>query len=159
MPAKTRVRPLDIADHDAVFEMMAEPEAVVMAAFTVDDPTDREAFDEQTARVLAIRDSVHLAVTDHEGTFVGTISVFPSDKGVPEVTYWIAQRHWGRGHASRALELVLTQTSRPVIARVARDNVRSRRVLEKSGFEVVGSGRDYAAGRRAETDELILRLA
>jgi RimJ/RimL family protein N-acetyltransferase len=53
---------------------------------------------------------------------------------------------------------VLEQTRRPVLARVALDNLGSRRVLEKAGFDVVGSNRDYAAGCRAEVDELILRL-
>ncbi len=76
-----------------------------------------------------------------------------------EVTYWIAQAHWGQGHASRALALLLEQTDRPVLARVALDNLGSRRVLEKTGFEVVGSNRDYAPGRHAETKELILRLS
>jgi amino acid transporter len=82
----------------------------------------------------------------------------PSDDGNPEVTYWIAQSHWGHGHASRALALVLEQTDRPVLARVALDNLGSRRVLEKAGFDVVGTNRDYAPGRRAEIEELILRL-
>jgi hypothetical protein len=31
-------------------------------------------------------------------------------------------------------------------------------VLERAGFDVVGSNRDYAAGRHADTEELILRL-
>jgi RimJ/RimL family protein N-acetyltransferase len=74
------------------------------------------------------------------------------------VTYWIARPHWGQGHASRALALVLDQAGRPLLARVASDNLGSRRVLEKAGFDVVGSNRDYAPGRHAETDELILRL-
>lgn len=159
MGTETRVRPLRQSDHDAVFEMMAEPAAVAMAAFTADDPTDRAAFDEHMERVLANRGADHWAITDGDGTLVGTIATFPSDEGNPEITYWIAQPHWGQGHASRALALILGQTRRPVLARVALDNLRSRRVLEKSGFDVVGSNRDYAAGRHAETEELILRLS
>lgn len=153
----TGLRQLDRADHDAVFEMMADPEAVTVAAFTAADPTDRAAFDAQMERVLVIRGARHWAVLDDE-VLVGTISTFPSEEGVPEVTYWIARTHWGQGHASQALRLVLDETSRPVLGRVALDNLRSRRVLEKAGFGVIGRNRGYAAGRRAETDELILRL-
>lgn len=159
MSMKTRVRPLRRSDHDAVFEMMADPEAVAMAAFTADDPTDRAAFDAHLGRVLANRSVDYRAVTDGDGTLIGTISTFPSDEGHREVTYWIARPHWGQGHASRALALVLEQTGRLVLARVALDNLRSRRVLEKAGFDVVGSNRDYAPGRNAETEELLLRLS
>jgi RimJ/RimL family protein N-acetyltransferase len=142
-----------------VFEMMADPEAVAMAAFTADDPSDRAAFDAHMERVLANPSVDYRAVTDCSGTLIGTISTFPSDEGKPEVTYWIARPYWGQGHASRALTLVLEHTCRPVLARVARDNLGSRRVLEKAGFHVVGSNRDYAPGRRAETEELILQLS
>ncbi|MEJ7756024.1 MAG: GNAT family protein [Nocardioidaceae bacterium] len=96
--------------------MMAEPAAVAMAAFTADDPTDRAAFDEHMERVLANRGADHWAITDGDGTLVGTIATFPSDEGSPEITYWIAQPHWGQGHASRALALILGQTRRPVLA-------------------------------------------
>lgn len=129
-----------------------------MAAFTAEDPTDRAAFDAQMERVLANQEAKHWTVTDQDDRLVGTISTFPSDEGIPEVTYWIAQAHWGQGHASRALGLALVLTARPVLARVALDNIGSRRVLEKAGFAVIGCERDYAAGRRAETEELILRL-
>lgn len=154
----TKLRLLNRSDHDAVFEMMAEPEAVAMAAFTVEDPTDRATFDAHMERVSANQEAHHWAVTDDGETLVGTISTFPSGEGLPEVTYWIVQAHWGQGHASRALALVLEQTARPVLARVALDNLGSRRVLEKAGFAAIGRDRDYAAGRHAETEELILRL-
>ena len=158
MCTETRLRRLRRSDHDAVFEMMADPQAVAMAAFTADDPSDRAAFDDHMERVLPSQQVDHWAVTDSAGTLIGTISTFPSDEGHPEVTYWIARPYWGQGHASRALALVLEQAGRPLLARVALDNLRSRRVLEKAGFDVVGSNRDYAPGRHAETDELILRL-
>ena len=43
-------------------------------------------------------------------------------------------------------------------ARVAADNVASRRVLEKCGFQVIGTDRGFAEARSAEIDELVLRL-
>ena len=44
------LRDLDDDDLDAIFEMMRDPEAVAMAAFTADDPDDRDAFDAWIAR-------------------------------------------------------------------------------------------------------------
>lgn len=158
MRIQTSVRPLLPADHDAVFAMMADQAAVTMAAFTAEDPNDRVAFDLHMQRVAAIPGAKNWAVVDGEEMLVGTISTFPSDDKLSEVTYWIERAHWGHGHATRALALVLPHTARPVLARVAYDNHASRRVLQKAGFVIIGRNRDYASGRRAQIDELILRL-
>ena len=75
------------------------------------------------------------------------------------MTYWIGRSHWGKGIATAALEALLAiDRSRPFHARVAADNVASRRVLEKCGFRVVGTDRGVAEARSAEIDELVLRL-
>jgi RimJ/RimL family protein N-acetyltransferase len=48
------------------------------------------------------------------------------------VTYWIGRSYWGKGIATDALTAFLAvDRSRPLQARVASDNVASRRVLEK----------------------------
>lgn len=158
MNATTELRPLEQTDLERVFAMMREPEAVSMAAFTAENPDDREAFDAHMARLLVNPDVHNWAVLSGGGEFVGTIATFRSEEGAPEVTYWISQAHWGQGHASRALALVLARTKRPVLARVAADNYGSLRILQKAGFVVVGQGRDYAPGRHAEVDELALEL-
>ena len=49
------LRDLNDDDLDAVFEMMRDPEAVRMAAFTGADPDDRDAFDAWIARNRALR--------------------------------------------------------------------------------------------------------
>jgi len=48
--------------------------------------------------------------------------------------------------------------TRPIFARVAKDNIGSRRVLEKCGFVVIGEARGYANAREAEIEELLLQL-
>ncbi|AJT41139.1 GNAT family N-acetyltransferase [Psychromicrobium lacuslunae] len=155
---RTKLRQLVAADHDVVFEMMADPVAVRMAAFTAEDPGDRAAFDAHLARTSKIVGARHWAVVNDNDELVGTISTFPSEVGCPEVTYWIVREHWGQGHATEALRLVLAQTERPVRARAAADNVASRRVLEKVGFIVVGQDTGFANARKAQIEEVILRL-
>ena len=80
--------------------------------------------------------------------------------GKREVTYWIGTAYWGQGIATRALTAYLKQTltTRPIYARVAKDNVGSRRVLEKCGFTVVGESKGYANARGKEIEELLLEL-
>jgi RimJ/RimL family protein N-acetyltransferase len=48
--------------------------------------------------------------------------------------------------------------SRPLHARVAYDNVASRRVLEKCGFRVIRTERSFAEARSGEIEEFVLRL-
>jgi RimJ/RimL family protein N-acetyltransferase len=43
-------------------------------------------------------------------------------------------------------------------ARVAKDNLASRRVLEKCGFTVIGEDKGFANARGQEIDELLLEL-
>lgn len=143
---------------DALFEQMRDPESVRMAAFTPDDPDDRQWFDAHMARILAAPEITHRAITC-DGRLVGSIGSFLRD-GEREVTYWIDRAAWGRHIASRALAQLLDLVpDRPVHARAASDNAASLRVLEKAGFEVVGTDTAYASARGGEIEETILRLA
>jgi RimJ/RimL family protein N-acetyltransferase len=144
-------------DLDALYEMMREPESVWMAAFTPDDPDDRARFDAHQARVRTAPDVTHRAVT-YDGKLVGSIASFVMD-GETEITYWIDRPMWGQGIASRALSLFLgVVAERPLHARAASDNAGSLRVLRKAGFQPVGTEVSFAAARRAEIEETILRL-
>src|SRR5919106_5577065 len=75
------------------------------------------------------------------------------EPGEREVTYWIGRSYWGRGIATGALSAFLVgDPSRLLHARVAHDNVGSRRVLEKRGFRVIASEQNFAEARSAEID-------
>jgi RimJ/RimL family protein N-acetyltransferase len=88
----------------------------------------------------------------------GTIGSW-GESGEREVTYWIGRSYWGKGIAADALTAFLAvERSRPLHARVASDNVASRRVLEKCGFRVIATERNVAEARSAEIEELVLRL-
>jgi RimJ/RimL family protein N-acetyltransferase len=151
------LRPVEDADLDALFDQMRDPESVRMAAFTPEDPEDRGAFDAHMTRLRTSPDIILRAVTS-DGELVGSVGSFVMD-GQTEVTYWIDRAAWGRGIATRALALLLDQVPvRPVQARAASDNTGSLRVLQKSGFRIVGTERAFAAGRTTEIEETILRL-
>jgi RimJ/RimL family protein N-acetyltransferase len=126
----------DLRDEDLpwFFEHWADPVAAHMAAFTAPD---------------------HMVVNDE---VAGTIGSW-GDPGEREVPYWIGRSYWGKGIATAALDAFLAvDPSRPLHARVASDNVASRRVLEKCGFRVIATERGVAEARSAEIEELVLRL-
>ncbi|HEY9243506.1 MAG TPA: GNAT family N-acetyltransferase [Streptosporangiaceae bacterium] len=151
------LRPVEDRDLDALFEQMRDPEAVRMAAFTPEDPSDRAAFNAHQARVRAAPDITHRAVTC-DGQLVGSIASFVID-GRTEITYWIDRAVWGRGIATQAVALLLSLVpDRPVYARAASDNAGSLRVLHKCGFTDIGTEIGFARGRNAEIEETILRL-
>ena len=92
-----------------------------------------------------------------DNLFAGTIASFVIE-GDTEVTYWMDRPVWGRGVATRALQLLLEEVEvRPIHARVAADNAASLRVLEKVGFDLVGIERSFAPGRGCVIEEVILR--
>jgi RimJ/RimL family protein N-acetyltransferase len=150
------LRPVVDSDLGPLFDQMRDPESVWMAAFTADDPDDRTAFDAHMARVRSSSGITLRAVTC-EDDLVGSISAFVLD-GRTEVTYWIDRAAWGRGIASRALELLLDLVPvRPLYARAASDNAGSLKVLQKSGFKVIGTENSFAPGRNSNIEETILR--
>lgn len=128
-----------------------------MAAFTAKDPSDRNRFDAHMEKIMSSPENTLLAVTSDE-RLVGTIGSYPSD-GATEVTYWIDRANWGQGVATRALALLLDEIRvRPLRARAASDNAGSLRVLQKAGFQIIGTETAFAPARGREIEETILQL-
>ncbi|MFD4957916.1 GNAT family N-acetyltransferase [Microbacterium sp. NPDC058389] len=151
------LRPFDDDDLDAVFEMMRDPDAVAMAAFTASDPDDRAAFDAWIARQRAAEDVLCLVVTENGG-FAGTAAAFTVD-GDREVSYWIARHAWGRGVATAALRLLIShEPIRPLFARAAAHNAGSIAVLQKVGFTELSRNVDFAPGLGREVEEIVFTL-
>lgn len=151
------LRPVVDDDLPAFFEHEHDETARHMAAFVPKDPNDRTAFDAQWERMRTSEDIVvRTIVVDAE--VVGHIASFSRGED-REVTYWIGRAFWGRGDATAALDAFLgEETTRPLFARVVKDNVASRRVLEKCGFRLSGEDRGFAEGRGQEVEEFIFRL-
>jgi RimJ/RimL family protein N-acetyltransferase len=75
----------------------------------------------------------------------------PSTEGVVEIGYNVAPSRRRLGHATRAIAALVASARldpavRMVTAKTAVDNVASQRVLQRNGFERVGSGPDPEDG-------------
>jgi RimJ/RimL family protein N-acetyltransferase len=144
-------------DLDALFDIQRDPVGVRMAAFTAEDPDDRAAFDAHLARIRTTPGILTRAVTV-DGELAGTVASFPVGDDT-EITYWLDRAWWGRGIATRAVELLLDLVPvRPIIARAASDNAGSLAVLRKAGFRPVGKEVAFATARGREIEETVLRL-
>ncbi|EFL31259.1 acetyltransferase [Streptomyces viridochromogenes DSM 40736] len=150
------LREVHDSDLPVFYRHMNDPEALHMAAFTPEDPSDRDTFDAHWARIRSSADVVRTVLAD--GDVVGSAAVY-GVAGEREVTYWIDRAYWGKGIATAALRALVTEVpERPLYARAATDNAGSLRVLEKCGFRAVASARGYANARGAEIDETVLTL-
>lgn len=145
------------ADLPIFFVQQLDPSANWMAAFTTKDPVDRQAFDIHWEKVLADKGITIRAIL-FKGNVAGSV-LCHSWGGEPEISYWLGKEFWGKGIATQALKLFLDEfTTRPLTARVAKDNLASIRVLEKNGFERAGEGMWYSNARGKEIEELVWTL-
>ncbi|MFF3331372.1 GNAT family N-acetyltransferase [Streptomyces sp. NPDC002888] len=150
------LREVHDSDLPVFFRQMNDPESMRMAAFTVEDPTDRDAFDALWKRIRSSDDIARTVLAD--GDVVGNAAVY-GEPGEREVTYWVDRAYWGRGVATAALRELLTEVpERPLYARAAADNEASLRVLQKCGFRVSVTARGFANARGEEIDEVVLTL-
>jgi len=104
-------------------------------------PRDWQTFQARWEEILADPDESMTGVTPRvilaDGILVGAVNISPQD-GADSIGYWIAREHWGRGIATRAVALMLSEYSRrPLYASAAGHNLPSIRVLQKNGFEIV----------------------
>ena len=150
----------DVVDDDLAtfFVQQLDPDANTMAAFTTNDPSNRDTFTAHWNRIR--RDPTVISKTIVvAGAIVGYVSSYEAD-GEPEVTYWLGKAYWGQGIATRALAafLATAHTTRPIHARVAHDNRGSLRVLQKCGFVVKGEALGFANARGHDVSEYLLTL-
>jgi RimJ/RimL family protein N-acetyltransferase len=140
------------------FEQQLDQEANYMAAFTAKDPNNREAFNAHWHKILA-NATVIIKTILFNGQVAGSVLSY-EDEGKPEVSYWLGKEYWGKCLATWALTEFLARDNktRPIYARVAKDNLGSRRVLEKCGFKIIGDAKGFANARGEEIEELLLEL-
>lgn len=157
LPIQIHLRDVTQSDLPTFFAYQQDPEANRMAAFIQRDPADRDAFDAHWTKILADA-AVTIRTIVSQSDVLGHVAVFgPLEER--EVTYWIGKQHWGKGIATKSLQLFLEELKeRPLYAHAAKDNVASIRVLEKCGFTLTGHDKAFAKARGAEIEEVIMKL-
>jgi RimJ/RimL family protein N-acetyltransferase len=149
-----RLRNVGRDDLPRMYEMQLDPESNRLA---VTIPRSAEAFESHWADALRDPSVTAKAILLGEA-MVGYVCCFGRD-GRANVGYWVRREHWGKGIASRALELLLLEVStRPLYAHVATSNGASLRVLQKCGFVVERVQVSPATDRYPECEEALLVL-
>lgn len=108
--------------------------------------TEKDAEDYITAMLCADKSAVFAYAICLEDRAVGSIGAFRQSNihfRTAELGYYLAREYWGRGIVTEAVrqlcERVFAQTDiLRIYAEPFSDNVGSRRVLEKAGFQLEG---------------------
>jgi RimJ/RimL family protein N-acetyltransferase len=152
-----KLRPTEIADLDTLFQFQLDKEGGYLAAFMPIDPTDKTAYVNKYEKLLD-DPTVNNQTIIFDNIIVGSIAKFVM-QGDTEITYWIDRKFWGKGMATQALtEFLIIENTRPIFGRVAFDNFGSQKVLEKCGFDKIGSDKGFANARQMEIEEFIYKL-
>lgn len=152
-----KLREVKESDRPIFYEQQLDPTANYMAAFTREDPANRNSFDQHWSRILA-DESIPIKTILYKGQVAGSVLSY-EQFGDREVSYWLGKEFWGKGIATKALTLYLEHVSkRPIYARAAKDNVGSIRVLEKCGFILSGQEIGFANARGRDIEEVIMVL-
>jgi len=151
------LRSVSEEDLPLFFKYQQDRDANHMAAFTSKDPSDWDSFYIYWNKILKDNDIIKqtIIVDDH---VVGNVLCF-EQFGERGVAYWIGREFWGKGIATTALRKFLQQVkTRPLFARAAKDNIGSRKVLEKCGFKITGEDSGYANARGENVEEFVFTL-
>ena len=153
-----KLRPTETADLDTLFQFQLDPKGGYLAAFMPKNPTDKTAYINKHTKLLN-DPTVNNQTILLDKIIVGSIAKFVME-GDTEITYWIDRKFWGQGIATKALtEFLAFETIRPIFGRVAFDNFGSQKVLEKCGFDKIGSDKGFANARQMEIEEFIYKLS
>lgn len=149
------LRPVGASDAEAIATLIDNYKIAVMLArvpypYKIEDARRFIAW----ARDQPADETVFaLCLKDKGETFMGVCSYERRQMKEPEIGYWLGEPYWGKGYMSEAVRAVIAQAftvaGHPRLVSGCRlQNLASRRVLEKAGFEHVGLG---------EIDSLVLK--
>ena len=150
------LRPLRRSDAGLI-SLYSSDERVARMTTSIPHPLPPGATEAFIARATASErkeDIWALDASEHGGAEVlGVISLERLDRNQSEVGYWIAPPFWNTGHASEAVQALVSANpfgNDTIFASVFQDNPASGRVLTNCGFEYIGDAEAFSVARNAK---------
>lgn len=162
------LRPLAENDADAVTSQISDWD-VIRWLGTPPYPYDRSVAESFIQNCKTDSETSTVRVMEVDGQLIGTMGLSaPKDhwgqtEGAFEIGYWIGKSHWGHGYATEAAQAMLTYAFerlhvQEMLASVFTENIGSRKVLEKCGFEYRDETDLFCVPRGEVVTSLRLRL-
>ena len=144
-------------DLETLFVFQTNKDGIRMAAFTAEDPSDKEFYMKKWVKIIENPD-IRMQTIRFKKEIIGSVIHFDI-MGETNVSYWIDQQYWGKGFATEGLKtFIMGSVKRPLFARVAYDNYASQKVLEKCGFKSIGQEKGFANARNMEIEEFVYKF-
>lgn len=144
-------------DLEILFVFQTNKDGIMMAAFTSENPNDKIAYLKKWSAIVE-NPKINMQTIRLENKIVGSVIHFDM-MNETNVSYWIDQKFWGMGIATKALnEFINNSDKRPLFGRVAFDNFGSQKVLEKCGFKSIAKEKGFANARKKEIEEFVYKL-
>lgn len=91
----------------------------------------------------------YLFVIEYKRELIGAIGMHTKPEDKAELGWWIAKPHWGKGFASEAAKLLVSEAFRQkelhkLYAVFLEGNKRSERVMQKIGMKYEGTLREHS---------------
>ena len=139
------IRPLTLSDAQSLFEYRSLNKVTRFQTFKPRNLTDALNFIKPTLVGLNIPGSWYQLGLFHKdnNNHIGDIGIhFLTNLDKTEIGCTIAPKYWGKGYATEGLETVIsflfsTLKKKRIIAYVGINNVKSRRLFECLGFQLV----------------------
>jgi RimJ/RimL family protein N-acetyltransferase len=123
------------SDLPLFFEHQNEPGAAEMVGLP---PRDRDDFFRHWQKIMA-KETIILRTILFEDQVAGYLCSFVKEADEREVGYQLGKAFWGKGIATRALELFLPIIPyRPLYGVTPTHNIGSQKVLTRCGFTLIG---------------------
>ncbi|MBM4444307.1 MAG: GNAT family N-acetyltransferase [Chloroflexi bacterium] len=158
--ARFNLRPYRKGDEHSIVENINNPK-ISRATLTIPYPytiADALSWIDQNLKAARKRKKteINLAI-DMGGQVIGGIGLSKMDGHQAEIGYWLAERYWGQGITTSAVEALSAYALNDlrlarVYAYVFSSNKASARVLEKAGYGFEGRSRRHVVkdGRRRD---------
>ena len=139
------IRPLILDDAQSLYSYRSLDEVARFQTFKPQNITDAINFIDSTSLELNIPDSWHqLGLFDKDNSkHIGDIGIhFLNNMDETEIGCTIAPKYWNKGYATESLKVVIpflfnTLKKKRIISYISIDNIQSRKLFERLGFQLI----------------------
>lgn len=144
---RLHLRPWAENDAEALYELAKDPQVGPAAGW----PAHKDAEESrQIIRTVLAVPETYAVIRKEDGKLIGSIGLkFGKDstselQDEPELGYWIGREFWGYGYATEAAKAMIERAFHACYAHAVwcchyAGNERSRRVIEKCGFQYIAT--------------------
>jgi ribosomal-protein-alanine N-acetyltransferase len=158
---RLELRPLHVADAPRLALLAGDYDVASMTG-SIPHPYSEQMAAEWIASAQKGEEGVVFAIS-HTGVLIGCTGYRAKAKDHAEMGYWLGKPFWGQGFATEAVEAVIRHAFEAdgfdyLIAGHFSDNPASKRIIEKLGFEPLGTETRECAARGGEASCITYRL-